>query len=250
MKKLSSISNKNNTKVSLKDFSIEIQERLQNIDNKVVECCCCDGDLKCCEPTCGCSAEPQMTFFYSESEIVNILKTSVKVQTLYNLHNQFGNRFRFKSENPSDTKVPLYFKEIIYPNNDLLAELQANMLNAQYNTKIFSFINQLCNDYNLGYPVVLSKANNKAQLFFIFGTGTNGSENSIKNSLLQVYELLNELQGIDYINWATVLDVSIDTCDDVYTFVITCTINMDEFPVEDPIAQTIKKSDNIVRKIK
>ena len=214
--------------VSLEGLENNIIERLDNINGmQISECCGC-----CCDPCCctKCS-ENQFIYFYSESEIINKLKTDVKVQDLYHLHEQFGFKFRFKDENPGDVSEPLYFQELQGQpiNTNLLGELQANSNNAITNPKIYKFVKEISSSYKMTYPTILSKVNNEAQIYFIKGTGTNGKECSIKNSLLEIYELLCELDKNKLIEHSQVLDTSIDNCDDVYTFVITCTINMNNF---------------------
>lgn len=218
--------------VNNKSINLDILEhkymaiRLSNIDNYTINECCCDC-CKCCGP---CEDNP-FIYFYSEAEIINKLKTTVTVQDLFHLHEQFGFKYRFKGENPGQVSEPLYFKELQGTpiNTDLLGALDANTPNAQFNPKIHNFINNICQDYKLTYPIVLSRVDNKIQLFFIKGTGTNGEENSIKSSLIELYNILDKLDHDKYIDWSQVLDVSIDNCDDVYDFVITCTINANDF---------------------
>lgn len=216
----------NNTKlISLEGLEENVIEKFNNINGQQInECCCC-----CCDP---CNNDKccnsQFIYFYSENEIICKLKSDVKVQDLYNLHSQFGYKFRFKSENPTDVCEPLYFSELQGQpiNTNLLGELSANMQNAQYNPKVNDFVKKLCDTYKFTYPVVLSKVDNTVQLFFIKETGTNGKENSIKNSLLEVYELLSELDKNKLIGHSQILDISIDNTDDVYTFLVTCFIKI------------------------
>ena len=233
---MKSFNKSNKAKVSLKGFNNEIIEKLNNIDGKIIEECCCDC-CKCCEP---CESNP-FIYFYSQYEIIEKLKTTVTVQDLFHLHEQFGFRFRFKGENPGQVIEPLYFQELqgTSINTNLLGELQANSQNAQFNPKIHQFIQELSDTYELTYATVLSKVDNTAQIFFIKGTGTNGKEGSIKNSLLEIYELLCEFDKNKLIEHSQVLDVSIDNCDDVYDFVITCTININNFKF-NPETKTVK----------
>ena len=90
----------------------------------------------------------------------------------------------------------------------------------------------LHNQYQLTYPTILSKMDGTIQLFSIKGTGTNGQEGSIKNSLIEIAELLDNLESYEAITWAQVLDVAIDNIDDIYTFVITCTIDINKLGEE------------------
>ena len=55
--------------------------------------------------------------------------------------------------------------------------------------------------------------------------GSNGEEYSIKSSLIKAVQVLNGLEQFNEINWTQILDISIDSLDDVYNFVVTCTID-------------------------
>lgn len=214
-----------NKTISLKGYDKEITEKLSNLNNYYInECCCCGCDCKCSEP---CETPQSFIYFYSENEIVNKLKTDVKVQDIFNLHNQFGDRFRYVPNGKEMDIVfqPLYFKDnTCYPGN--IIEIPTLFTNA----KFYAFIQKIVKEFNFTYPTVLSKCDGKIQLFFIMGGGTNGEECSIKSSLVKAVQVLNGLEGHKEIDWAQVLDVSIDNLDDVYNFVVTCTIeNMTQF---------------------
>lgn len=58
----------------------------------------------------------------------------------------------------------------------------------------------------------------------VYHTGTNGAEGSIKNSLIEVYDVLNQMEKWENVNHVDVADVSIDRPDDLYDFAITLEI--------------------------
>ena len=207
-----------NRTLSFEGLNNNIVERLQNLqDYYINECCCCGCDAKCCEPTCCC--ENSFIFFYSENEIVNKLKTDVKVQDIFNLHNQFGDRFKYVARGHEMDSVtqPLYFVDKSYSSGLIEGGLS-------FNAKFYGFVQKLVKEFKFTYPTVLTNTNGVIQLFFIMGGGTNGEECSIKSSLIKAVQTLNGLEEYDEINWAQILDVSIDNTDDVYNFVVTCTI--------------------------
>jgi len=219
--------NKYNNYISLKGLDTNIIERLKNLNNKSInECCGC-----CCEPTCGdakCCGEPFSRLFirfYSEYEIVNKLKTNVKVQDLFDIHRQLDNSiFTYGiDEVEKDVFVPLYFREI---NNVVIPKNQTEPKN---NSNLYNFINSLVQNYKMTYPTVLTLNDGTVQLFFVKGGGSNGKEGSIKNSLIEVAALLEELDDMEEITWSQVLDASIDNIDDIYNFVVTCTIDINKF---------------------
>ena len=209
-----------NKTISLNGLDEKVAEKISNLKNYYINECCCSCDCKCCEPTC-CETPQSFIFFYSENEIVNKLKTDVKVQDIFNLHNQFGDRFRFVSPGKELEIVskPLYFKE----SNCQLGNLkEAPILFT--NIKFYAFIQKLVKQFKFTYPTVLTNCDGTVQLFFIMGGGTNGEECSIKSSLIKAVQVLNGLEAIKEIDWAQILDVSIDNMDDIYNFVVTCTI--------------------------
>ena len=216
--------------VSLKGLDKNISEQLQNLSGKEInECCGCGCDCKCCEPTCGDSA---FIYFHSEYEVRDRLKYNVKVQDLFNINRQFLNKqFMFGGATPADALIPLYFKEPQITIPQVPGSLvQASVQHGtEFNTELYNFINKLLKDYKLTYPIVLTNSDGGVQLFFVKGTGTNGKEGSIKSSLIEVAELLEDLDEMEEITWSQVLDASIDNLDDVYTFVITCTIDINKF---------------------
>ena len=214
--------------VSLKGLDKNISEQLQNLSGKEInECCGCD--CKCEDPCCSDSA---FIYFRNEYEVRDRLKYNVKVQDLFNINRQFLNKqFMFGGATPADTLIPLYFKEpqMMIPQVPGGLVQASEQKGTEYNAQLYEFINMLLKDYKLTYPIVLTRSDGSVQLFFVKGTGTNGKECSIKNSLIDVAELLEDLDEMEEITWSQVLDASIDNIDDIYTFVITCTIDINKF---------------------
>lgn len=210
----------NNT-ISFEDLDESIIKHIENLKDYYINECCCGCDCKCCEPCC-CETPQSFIFFYSENEIVNKLKTDVKVQDIFNLHNQFGDRFRFVAPGQEMDIVfqPLYFKE----DNCMCGDIKETPILFS-NVKFYSFIQKIVKQFKFTYPTVLSKCDGSIQLFFIMGGGSNGEECSIKSSLIKAVQVLNGLEKFNEINWTQILDVSIDNIDDVYNFVVTCTID-------------------------
>jgi hypothetical protein len=68
-------------------------------------------------------------------------------------------------------------------------------------------------------------ATNDARISLVYHTGTNGAEGSIKNSLLEVYNFLNDVEQMENVKRVDVADISIDRPDDVYAFAITIYID-------------------------
>jgi hypothetical protein len=140
-------------------------------------------------------------------------------------------QYLFGGASPADVLVPLYFKEpqMMIPKVGGSLVQASEQQGTEHNAKLYEFINKLLKDYKLTYPIVLTNSDGGVQLFFVKGTGTNGKECSIKSSLIEVAELLDNLDKMKEITWSQVLDASIDNLDDVYTFVITCTIDINKF---------------------
>lgn len=234
-----------NMRVSLNGLDADIVEKLKNIDGmQISECCGCCGCCDCgCEPCC-CDTpvdpDPAFTmYFYSEKEIIDKLKTVVKVQDLFNLHTQFSaNRF---SLYPCCKDMPLLFTEkLLLPTGQLMQG------KSFYNNKRLL---ELINQSQLSEVVVLVRLDNSIQIFGLKYTGTNGKEGSIKNSLIEVSKKLAELEKIDEVTWSQVLDVSIDNADDVYSFLITFTLDPNKIPDNPEIPGEIipKANKNIPR---
>jgi hypothetical protein len=63
----------------------------------------------------------------------------------------------------------------------------------------------------------------------LFHTGSNGAEGSIRNSLTHAVDMIDKLDYMDYMH--EIVDVSIDNCDDVYTFYFR--IRIDPVPQDE-----------------
>lgn len=224
--------NKVKNKVSLQNLPKEIIEKLKSLEGKYInECCCnCCGCNTCSDPVCSPN-EKEIVFYYTQAQIVNKLKTDVKVQDIYNIHTQFNDRFKYKGETPAEAQEPLYFKEIT-PTNEPYSYYN-NYMN---NKKLYKLMQEFWSKFKLGYPVVLDKFDGKLQLFFNTNSGSNGKENSIKSSLIKIVQTLNGLEEYKEVTWAQVLDVSIDVADDVYTFTIT--VEIDTSLIKEPEKET------------
>lgn len=219
-------------KVSLEGFEEQIQEKLKNIDGQNInECCCCSdycGD--CCKSDCStqlCSDPPCSDLklssfrikYNSNTEIVNKLKTDVKVSDLYDIVSQF-NMTSYRSASVKDIldNSPLYFYE-----NTMCSTACPMMLNSS--TKIEQFVKSLCKKHGFKAPIILGFADGTTSLFCVKHTGTNGKEASIKNSLLEIYEILNLLEENEEISNASCVDISIDNIDDVYAFLVRISLD-------------------------
>lgn len=198
-----------------------IIKRIENLKDYHINECCGGCNCERCEPCC-CGNPQSFIFFNSEDEIVNKLKTDVKVQDIFNLHKQFGNRFRFvePGKELDITLKPLYFTEYNY----MVGHIK-DIPVLFSNVKFYTFVQKIVKQFKFAYPTVLSKCDGSIQLFFIMGGGSNGEEYSIKSSLIKAVQVLNGLENFNEINWTQILDVSIDSLDDVYNFVVTCTID-------------------------
>ena len=81
----------------------ELVKSINNLDGqKINECCgcCCEpccGDVKCCDPY----SYPK---YFSESEIVSMLRNTPKIQNIWDIHYQFSNRYRFPGITLEETK--------------------------------------------------------------------------------------------------------------------------------------------------
>lgn len=214
---------KKENKVSLDGLEQHIQEKLKDIDEQIIDECCCCGcgcpDLKCCEPA-NCSQDETCfsLTYYTESQILKKLETDVTVQDLYNIRTQFnlGQPYRPSEVNQMIDGSPLFFVEKGFTNIELGGVMQANRL--QDNKAVLNLIKSFSKKYGISDAVVVNYITGGAAVFGIKHTGTNGEEGSIKNSLLEIYNTLNSLQEMPEVSNASVCNVSIDACDDVYAF--------------------------------
>lgn len=89
----------------------------------------------------------------------------------------------------------------------------------------YNNVEMLKNKYNMKNVFIDYDDNNdKTQVVFIHYSGTNGKECSMKNSLLEVYFLMNQLEEENIIDWVQVLDINVDNADDLYSFAMTFTL--------------------------
>lgn len=100
-----------------------------------------------------------------------------------------------------------------------------NKSNIEFDECTIEYIHWLIKKYKMQYVVLEQDDNKKPQITFIKHTGSNGKECSIKQSLMDIYFLLNDLEREEKVEWSQVLDISIDVLDDVYDFAITLILN-------------------------
>lgn len=245
--------------ISLDDINEELKDKIINLDGYEIneccgcgclggtECCPCEPECnKCCDPTVAVSAPVvvnQFGRFNSEQEIVRELDAQPKVNTLYDIHSQFG-RFIFRADKNERHIEPLYFGhkdyklsgEIINRENGYMPTRKADPQSIEQlydvatntNKKIYKVVNDVVSTFELQCPVVQTKVNGEVQVYAIKITGTNGKENSIKTSLEEVAKILTKLDSKSEIQWSQVLDVAIDNIDDLYTFVLTFVLDQEK----------------------
>jgi hypothetical protein len=225
--------------ISLEGIDEEFTSKINNLNEApIYECCgcgcCCEPEP--CDPTCGkcCDISGKSFGFTSEYQVVDRLSCIPVVDDLYQIHWQFGNKFMFHPENEPEIKEPLYFNgSVEYSVPRIHKEPTVNKLDntiVPFNKskKLYDFIKDLCSTYDMNYTVVLEHCG-KVQLFFVKSTGNNKIEGSIKDSLTEVAKVLDKLDDKSEITWSQVLNVSIDNIDDLYYFLITCTVDMSKF---------------------
>ena len=218
--------------ITLEGLNKADAEKLQNLDRQPInECCGC-----CCnpEPCCGSPIENpnQIVWYYSEEEIVRLLSTKPKVQDLGNIHRQFNN-YLFKAHCPNETpqkQEPLFFREKI-----VRCDSQT-VINNHDDWMVRNFImnNLKCND-----PVVLYKLQDaEIQIFYVYYPEgdeemkqdmENGIVPTGKKALALASKHLMKLEKRPEVKWAQVVDVSIDVLDARYAFLVTCTLNQQNF---------------------
>lgn len=232
MKKLTDFTNKKYIALELLE-----DERFKAIRGQSINECCdntCCSELKCCtyQPD-----EQNIVWFYNEREIVRTMNTKPKVQDIYNIHRQLNNDY-FKFINEIKPNPPLYFKEYnpVYNGNVCLSKLNCNK-------SLNDFLIKLGKDNDMINPICLERMNNIVQLYYLANKGSNGAESSIKQSLIDMVQLMNTLEEYDEIKWVQVLDVAIDNVDDVYTYLVTIEIDITAFP-ENDLTKSLAKSES------
>lgn len=226
---------KNELKVTTEGLEQEVREAFKGIEGQTIdECCgCCCSEPKCCEPCNGsclgvscCQDENCFKIsFYSETDILKKLETNATVQDLYNIRMQFnlGQAYRPLAVNQAIDNSPLFFTERGFTNIGQGEMMQANRL--QDNQNVINFTKTLSKKFGINELVVVNYITGGAAVYGIKHTGTNGGEGSIKNSLLEMYNTLNTIQEMPEVSNASVCHVSIDSCDDVYGFLVRISLD-------------------------
>lgn len=251
MKKLTEIKKK------LQTFTIEgldkrLSKRFSNLNNKPInECECGCGCMTCCDgPKAYCPSDPQIVWYYSERDIVNKLETNVKIQDLINMNSQFTKfRFHYIPEHNEGAEV-LYFNDTFNNQNNTLATTSAGNSDLKVSTSkqdgyngfyvnddLHQYLQDLSKTYELLYPVILRKNDGSWQAFFVKYSGENGLSGSIKDSLTEIADILDDFDSTDEVTWSQVLDISIDNVDDTYAFLITIEIDVNCFPYNPKVAE-------------
>ncbi len=221
-----------NTYLNINDINESYRELLKNLDGKQInECCGC-----CCEPCCSDEkcCDPYYPKYFSESEIISMLRNTPKIQNIWDIHYQFSNRYRFPGITAEEIKEPLYFRGsgLTCGTGYQSGEPQTTTLmstNALYNEKLYNYIKDIVDEFGFGYPTVL-ETEGKVQIFFVKDEGSfEEKDKSIKKGLEDVAKILGKLEGKEEINWSQVLDVSINNVGNVYNFLITCTLDITLF---------------------
>ena len=219
-----------NKYVSLKGLDNEITEKLSNLEGyEITECCgdycgygCCDGDCgikPSCQDNTLAVVNPVGSVTTPEVEYPPIFKSAPKVQDVFNVHAACSYKCRFNSEREHANNEPV-----------VLTDNEPNTCGKYLESDILrNDVLSICKEFELHDPVLLLRADNSIQLFGIKFSGTNGAECSIKNSLIDVADILTKLEKKKEVNWAQVLDVSIDNVDDIYDFLITCILDNEKY---------------------
>ena len=236
-----------NTKyISLAGLDEEVVEKLSNLNGTMInECdcgCCRCGDYGDCDYGCG-SCEPgcsDATTMASPMPVVQDPITQAKAQLyaqpkvydLLNIHTLLDYKYRFMSEYRRCLSEPVLF------NDDMTA---------QYNDsdKFRDDVLTLCDDFNLLWPVLLIKCDGTIQLFAAKKFGSNGEECSIKSSLVDAASILTKLEKRKEVEWAQILDVSIDNLDDLYDFLFTVTFKKEKYDDEIAAKREKQMKDNL-----
>ena len=245
MKKLSEI-----TKpiLNLSELDKNIVERFKDLVGKEINECCCDcccGEPKCCstelcgEPCCkSCECSSFNILYYGEQAIVQKLIGCLKAKDIYDIFNQFTMcQFRSKEACEVLTNSPLFFSEMCTSTcqSSETASILTNSRNLKDSKEFNKYVKDICKRFGVTNPIVLSTMDNETSIFCIKNTGTNGKEGSIKNSFLQMYDMMNSMEEQDEITHVNCLDVSIDSLDDVYSFVVR--INLDKMFILNTIRE-------------
>jgi hypothetical protein len=83
-----------------------------------------------------------------------------------------------------------------------------------------NLVYEICRKHKLDNFCFAKQDEGEVCIYAVLYLGTNGAERSIKNSLKQVYDLLDELDKDDKVDSSNVTHLTSDLADDVYDFVI------------------------------
>ena len=241
MKKLADYINKQY--ISLEGLSESIVGKLSNLNGYAInecDCGCCDPyDYTCeepctCEPSCSTTAVAPIA-----QDPILIAKSKFyeapKVYDLLDTHTLLDYKYRFISEYQRSLTEPVLFYDYIgYQYNDS-EKLREDILN-------------LCKDFELLWPVLLIRNDGSIQLLAAKKFGSNGEECSIKSSLIDAADILSKLEKRKEVEWAQILDVSIDNLDDLYDFLFTVTLNKDKYDkeLEDKREKQLRANSNVL----
>lgn len=229
----------NNQYISLKGLDKEVIEKLSNLEGYEINECCCNS---CCDDGCPCGCEaPDLTCsdpdiqaqalalsatppgsigIRPEIKYPPIFKSAPKVQDAIELHSECSYKCRFQNETIRAKGEPV-----------ILIDTSATLDCGKYfmSELLHNDILSISKEFGFNYPIALFRSDGTIQLFFVKFSGTNGKEGSIKNSLIDVADILTKLEKRNEVEWAQVLDVSIDNIDDLYDFLLTCTLNKEKY---------------------
>ena len=241
----------NNQYISLKGLDSEIVEKLSNLDGYMINECDCGC---CCSEPCGCdipyespcngyddtTCAPGSYIPVTQTDPIASAKSKFygqpKVYDLLDTHTLLDYKYRFISEYQRSLKEPVLFYDYCGVTYNDSEKLRDDVLT-------------LCNDFDLLWPVLLIKGDSSIQLFAAKKFGSNGEECSIKSSLIDAADILSKLEKRKEVDWAQVLDVSIDNLDDLYDFLFTVTFNKEKYDkeLEDKREKQMKNNLNILR---
>lgn len=241
----------NNQYISLKGLDKEVIERLSNLEGQMINecdcgCCCCEPGC-CPEPySCDCPCDgtavmanptpapvPVDPSFYYKEKFYGM----PKVFDLLDTHTALDYKCRFISEYQRSMKEPILFYDCA-------------VVGYSDSTKLRDDVLTLCDDFEFLWPVMLIKNDGTIQLFAAKKFGSNGEECSIKSSLINAADILGRLEKRKEVEWAQVLDVSIDNLDDLYDFLFTVTFNKEKYDKELEDKKEKQLKDNIKAVVK
>ena len=234
----------NDRYISLEGLNEEEIEKLSNLDGAIIHECCADCECDCCCPcedpcvggACIGTEVPSVGGTYTPGQVapveVDMATKAIetfksiayypKVQDLYTISSALSPRGRFNDFILDSNKEPIY-----------IANYGNISRNFDFSKKLPAFVKEVSSTLGLSTPVVYNDCNaDELKVFFLKHTGTNGKEGSIKNSLSEMAKILSKLEGYKEITWAQVLDVSIDSLDDVYSFLVVVTLDTTTYEEE------------------